>query len=180
MRFVYDQRKTAQAAAFLIRLAGGSLNYMVLIKLLYLADRESLIDTGIPITGDRMVAMPHGPVLSGILDEIHLGDGSGRTSVWYEYITEPVAHSVSLRKDAESDELSDYEMEVLSRSFEKFGHMNRWQLVAFTHKLPEWADPNGSSRPIAPEDILRSVGKSDDEIEALTQEAEAVWFVRTP
>lgn len=179
MRFVYNERKTAQAAIHLISLAGGSINYMVLIKLLYLADRHSLIETGVPITGDRMVAMPHGPVLSRVLDEIHLGDGTDRSSTWYEYISEPTNHNVSSKKASDLDELSDYELSVLRQTFEKFGSLNRWALVSFTHTLPEWNDPNGSSNPIDPVVILREAGKSDDEIEALVREAEAIWFIRT-
>jgi uncharacterized phage-associated protein len=178
MRFFFDERKTAQAASLLISLAGGSLNYMVLIKLLYLADRQSLVETGVPITGDKMVAMPHGPVLSRVLDEIHLGDGLERQSAWYDYITEPVDHNVSLKRALEVDELSDYEIGTLSKTYEKFGSMNKWALVEFTHTLPEWMDPKGSSSPIDPVLILREAGKSDEEIEALVREAEAVWFVR--
>ena len=37
--------------------------YIKLIKLMYLADRRCLIETGFPITGDRMVSMPKGPEL---------------------------------------------------------------------------------------------------------------------
>jgi uncharacterized phage-associated protein len=179
VRFFYNERKTTQAAAFLIDLATGSLNYMVLIKLLYLADREALIERGMPITGDRMVSMPHGPVLSQVLDEIHLGAGVDRHSVWYQSITEPVNHSVSLTSPAESDELSEYETGLLQRTFEKFGGMNQWALVEFTHSLPEWTDPRGSSLPIDPTTILRLEGKSEDDIEAVVREAEAVWFIRT-
>lgn len=39
------------------------MSYLRMLKLLYLADRESLKETGHTITGDRVVAMEHGPVL---------------------------------------------------------------------------------------------------------------------
>lgn len=57
LRFVYNEEKAAQAAAFLLREAGGSMDYRELLNLLYLADRQSLIETGAPITGDEMVNM---------------------------------------------------------------------------------------------------------------------------
>jgi hypothetical protein len=41
-------------------------------KLLYLADRESLKKTGRPITGDRVVAMEHGPVLRSVSSRKHI------------------------------------------------------------------------------------------------------------
>jgi uncharacterized phage-associated protein len=44
--------------------------YIKLIKLLYLADREALLRWGRPITTDRHVSMPKGPVVSQIYDLI--------------------------------------------------------------------------------------------------------------
>jgi uncharacterized phage-associated protein len=58
VRFPFDERKAAQAAAYLLKKHDGRLNFMKLIKLLYLADRKSLLENGKPITGDRMLAMP--------------------------------------------------------------------------------------------------------------------------
>ena len=181
MRFVFDTRKTAQAAASLLALANGTMSYMVLVKLLYLADRRSLIETGAPITGDRMVAMPHGPVLSQTLDQINMGKSVDpeEPGVWYEYVTEPAGYNVSATKaEVETDELSRYELKILSDTFEQFGNMTKWALRDFTHTLPEWSDPHGSSHPIEPETILRASGKSDTEVEQLVDAAEDVWFIR--
>ena len=72
MRFLFDERKAAQAAVYLIKKRSDQINYMKLNKLLYLADRKALFEAGQPITGDRMVSMPKGPVLSDILDLIPL------------------------------------------------------------------------------------------------------------
>ena len=68
MEFVFNDRKTAQAAAWLLDRQEGRMPYLKLIKLLYLADRQSLIESGYPITGDRLVSMDRGPVLSRVLD----------------------------------------------------------------------------------------------------------------
>src|SRR3990172_2573892 len=117
MRFVYEHRKTAQAASYLLSLADGSMNYMVLIKLLYLSDRRSLIETGVPITGDQMVAMPHGSVLSQTYDQINMASPvePEASAPWFEYITEPSDYAVSAKKAPELDELSQYELDVLAR-----------------------------------------------------------------
>src|SRR5688572_14417051 len=57
--------KTVQATAVLLQAAPGErMSYMRLLKLLYLADRRMMRETGSPITFDRVVAMKHGPVLS--------------------------------------------------------------------------------------------------------------------
>ena len=180
MKFLYNQVKAVQAAAYMVRLHGGHMDVLVLIKLLYLADRKALIDSGYPITGDSMVSMPHGPVLCGIYDSIKWND-----SPWCDYITERSHDEVSLRiQEPDTGELSDYEAKVLETIHEHYGHMGPWDLRRLTHELPEYEDPHGSSYPIEPADILRHAGKSDHEIEILTREAEEFRTVgrllRTP
>src|SRR5437763_17099820 len=65
--FQFDVEKTIQAAAFLLRREfGHRMNYMRLLKLLYLAERESLKEVGKPITGSRVIAMQRGPVLEDV------------------------------------------------------------------------------------------------------------------
>ncbi|WP_419167442.1 hypothetical protein [Candidatus Palauibacter sp.] len=48
----YKQAKTTQLAGEFLRLAGGRMSYMKLIKLLYLVDRRSLLERGVPVTYD--------------------------------------------------------------------------------------------------------------------------------
>ena len=181
IRFIFNERKTAQAAAHLLILHGGKMNYMVLIKLLYLSDRKSLIKTGSPITGDHMVSMPHGPVLSMLLDLINMGkeDSFEKSSgEWFEYISEPERYDVSLAKqDPKNDELSKYELGVLEEVNRKFGNLTQWQLRDLTHDLPEYVDPRGSSLPIEPETILQAANISHDEIRQLSERVEEVRFL---
>ena len=54
------------------------------------------------------------------------------------------------------------------------GHKTRWDLVQFTHKLPEWKNPQGSAIPIQYRDILKAGGKTDLEIAAVEDELEGV------
>ena len=54
---------------------------------------------------------------------------------------------------------------------EKDGNWNRWTLIdEVMHKLPEWEDPNGSSRPISLKKMMLALGKSEDEINAALEE----------
>lgn len=68
IRFQFNSVKTTQAAAFLLERHNGSMSKGVLIKLLYLADRELLSRRGQPLTGDQPVSMENGPVLSKTYD----------------------------------------------------------------------------------------------------------------
>ena len=46
MRFVFDERRAAQAAARLLDKHGGTMPWLKLVKLLYLADRAALVEGG--------------------------------------------------------------------------------------------------------------------------------------
>ena len=116
VRFRFNDAKTAQAAAHLLKVNGGTMSYMVLIKLLYLADRQMLLDQGLPITGDRLVSMKHGPVLSHVLDFITHGPKSEPHTAWFTLIGEPSGYDVSLKsEDPPTAELSRYELRLLDR-----------------------------------------------------------------
>jgi len=67
---MFNETKATQAAARFLHLADDHLNYMVLIKLLYLADREALVRWGRPITFDTYYTMKYGPMLSNVHDLI--------------------------------------------------------------------------------------------------------------
>lgn len=178
IKFPFSERKAAQSAAYLVHLHGGSMNYMALIKLLYLADRRALIERGLPITGDYMVSMPQGPVLSRVLDLINMGKPELPTS-WFEYLSEPRAYnvrSVVSVTDKTAEELSPYELRLLREIHAAYGHLDRFKLRDLTHTLPEWTDPRGSSYPIPPEDILRAANKSEEEIERIAGDAAELWL----
>src|SRR5271163_1844892 len=105
---------------------------MKLIKLLYLAERQALLEFGKPITGDRIVSMPKGPVLSGILDLINWGKRRTEPSVWLEFISEPTGYDVKVVSGItleDLDRLSDDERRILDEVDEEYGHVDKWSLV---------------------------------------------------
>lgn len=177
MRFFFDEEKAAHAAAFIVKAKGGECDLMVLIKLLYLADRKSLIETGMPITGDRMVNMPHGPVLSRIYDEAKWsGDGREDTS-WCRYLSERRGNTIKLESEPSFDELSEYEMDLLRSIVDQFGDRTAMSLRKMTHDLPEYHDPEGSSSEIDLTEILKSAGITDERIRQFSLDAEEAYFL---
>lgn len=167
--FRFDESKATQVAAYFLKLRGGQMHYIKLIKLLYLADRESLIRWGATITTDRHVSMDNGPVTSRILNLI-IEDRS--KPVWSEYISAPLGeYEVRLLKEAPIDKLSRAEEALLKEIFQAYGYRNRWDLIDnVMHKLPEWQDPHGSSIPIHIRDILVAAGEDEEEIRAVMRE----------
>ena len=172
MDFIFDERKASEAASVLLERHDGAMPYIKLIKLLYLADREALIETGVPITGDRFVSMRFGPVLSRVLDLIN-GPDAVQDSVWHSYIARRGYDAVLVGQPG-SAHLSDYESDVLEAVFDSFGREKAWDVVARTHALPEWTDPGHRAVPIEPEDILRYAGYDEDEVRAVAEQAAAV------
>ena len=176
MRFVFDERKAAHAAAYLLSLHDGRMSYIKLIKLMYLADRRAFLETGYPITGAAMVSMPKGPVLSEVYDLITWGEEA--ESPWSELISAPSNWEVSLKRTPDLKQLSEYEVEVLDAVFAEFGRWDRWALVRYTHDLPEWRDPGESSFPIDARVILREAGRSDEDIEDVAAQVESIRSFR--
>ncbi len=177
MSFAYNEKKAAQAAAYLMKLNGGTVDSGCLIKMLYLADRLALLEAGAPITGDKMMSLPHGPVLSRICDLARFGPESDATP-WGELISSnDETHTLKLRSNVlDPDELSDFEIDVLERIYEQFGNMAFSELRAFTHELPEWKDPCGSAHRILVSTVLRSEGVPENRIIELKKLAYEEWF----
>lgn len=160
----YKLKSTTQAAAHLLSLAGNTMPYLKLMKLLYLADRESFLQTECAISGDRYVSMKNGPVLSQTYDLIKgVSDNFG---YWQKHI-ETRGYTVRLIDKPGKGDLSPLDMDILQGIYQKYGHLNRWDLVNLTHQLPEWEDPGSSSRPIRLEKLLAALGFDQQSIQRI-------------
>ena len=170
----FDEAKATQAAAFFLKLRGGQMHYIKLIKLLYLTDREALLRWGAPVTTDRHVSMDNGPVTSRILNLI---TDDRPKPIWERYVSAPLGeYEVRLINDAPpTDRLSRAEEKLMQEIFNKYGHMNRWALIDnVMHKLPEWQNPNGTSIPIQLRDIMQAAGEDEQQIRAVLRELKTV------
>ncbi len=171
----YNARKAAQVIAYLA-MKGGNVSMSVLkaVKLVYLADRESLARFGFPILEEPYVSMPHGPVNSTTYSHIN-GEEKLDECGWSDFLqareNNEVAAVQGLSED-NLDELSDADIACLDTVWERFGDMGKWQIRDWTHdrnNIPEWEDPNGSSRPIPLERILSylRIANADAQAEAI-------------
>ena len=147
------------------------MSHLKLMKLLYLADRESFRLHGYSMSGDHLVAMPHGPVLSMTLNLMD-GDIESKPGGWEQIISDKENHELSLKMEVtpeELDELSKADIEILEAIWQEFGKLTRWQIRDFTHDhCKEWEDPHGSSYPISIEKLFQAVGRSAEEAKALS------------
>ena len=169
----FSQEKATAATAFFLKLRGGRMSYLKLIKLLYLADRLALDRWGFNITTDRYVSMDQGPVVSNIYNLITQDEE--QKSFWSRYISPPLGEwEVELKSDElPESQLSRAEEKLLHEIFATYGTWNRWKLRDFTHDLPEWKNPHGSSIPIQISEILKAQNVSDEEINAVIKDIDA-------
>lgn len=177
VRLPFNEKKATETAAYLLRRHDGRMAYIKLIKLLYLADREGLLRWGRPITTDRYVSMPKGPVVSQIYDLITAEPEPGVESYWRSHIETVPGWSVQILRQPPCEELSRAEEALLDEIDAVHGAKDRWQLVRETHDLPEWVDPCGSSLPIEYRDILAAGKKTEAEIAEIESELENLALI---
>jgi len=161
MNLRFNFERTLQASAYLLRLDGKRMGYLRLLKLLYIADREWLADTGESITGDRVHAMKYGPVLSNVYDLIK-GNGS-KAGVWDDYVHNE-GYAVKLVADPGRGDLSKGIVSKLTEVTERYREIDDWELSERTHEFKEWVShysPEGPPVPIPWQDVLEAQGKSE-------------------
>ncbi len=174
---MFNERKVAQMAAFFLgQLPERRMAHLKLMKLLYLSDREAVRAFGRPISGDRLVSMPHGPVLSQTLNLMD-GDVESQPDGWEKWISDKENHELFLRQPLDAsvlDELAPAEIGVLQAVWNKFGAMGKWEIRDWTHQhCAEWKDPKGSSLPIQYEALARAVGFDDSAAKELASQIQA-------
>lgn len=174
---------TAVASYFLERSPEHLLNDIKLMKLMYLAERESLEKFTSTITGSRLVSMRHGPVLS---DAYKIMRDDTPNSFWRAHVRylpyssgEVSENSFKLLKPVDAAlYLSEGQMEILADVWEKFGVEEKWKLRHLTHMFPEWnaeAEASNTSIEMPLSDVF-SKGLGYDDAEALEMQKEIEYY----
>lgn len=170
----FDAKKAAHMSAYLLFQADGKMNYMKLVKLLYLAERESLRRYGWFMSNDVLFSLPHGLILSDTLNLINRDIDNSET--WNQLISEKKPdYTVSLERDIQLKdlgELSVADVEILDDIWEKFGTKDEFWLSEYMHNpknCPEWEDPGKSSKRVSLNTVLISVGFSPEDARGILE-----------
>lgn len=166
---MFREDKTTQMAAAILKRSGGRIKYIHLMKMLYFADKQMLVERGMPITYDAWVSMEHGPVLSSTLDLIRTK--GKQPSYWSKHITTE-GNDVVLQADPGDDDLSLAEDAIIEKVFGEWGHVDRWEVVRASHNLPEWNDPGQSVSPISYEEVLKVSGFTMEDTKGVLENIE--------
>lgn len=172
--------KAVQAVGVVLRCEGKQVGRLRLLKLLYIADREALKDTGTPILGSKIVAMQHGPLHSEILDLIN--GNHIEEPVWSRHFRN-VGRDVVLDQEPETGKLSRYEIELLIRIVDERRDREDYELAVETHGFKEWSTvyPDAAvktSRPIPMELLIDSVDRGADKAAILQDMKDSETFSR--
>ena len=171
---MFNIEKLIQTCNYLIKKSNPKINYTKLIKLLYLADRESLELTAQSITGDTYVCMDSGPVLSGLYDLIKGKYNETDQCLWNSRFIKDGYDLVVTTENIPQGELSLFETQVLDRIYEKFKNYTVPGIIEYIHNnCHEWEHPSGSSTPLTSKRILKNIGKTKEEIDWIIAETEA-------
>lgn len=194
--FWFDERRAVQAASFLVRLRwNGVLGLPVtsLLKLLYLADRRSLRETGAPIAGAGYIITQDGPVSQDLLFATVRAEGVAAFAYpyWGDYVMKSCVDGIVSPNGAIShvgdDDLSEYDETVLSELHTEHRGSTTEQLIAVSKDLPEFrriVEQMPSIEwskhmlfPLSVDDILIAQGISEQEIEQFKTRNEHVMSV---
>lgn len=171
MSFTFQLPKVVQEVGVLLAASENHrMNYTKLLKLLYLADRESLAEVHQPISGDAPYALPKGPVLSRVCDLIRkTGYVSEDQAEYWAKFFEIDGNDIVLKQDPGLSHLSHYEVKKLTEVFERYKSVPFGRMLDIVGELPEVKKnkrDTASRKRIPLEDIVDAIGKRDvlDEI----------------
>jgi uncharacterized phage-associated protein len=179
---MFEIKKIIQVISYLLSLNNSKMDFLKLMKELYLIDRESIAERDTSISGDVYYSLPHGPVLSAtknLLDDLKSDDidESNPLKDFFKFIKNPKynkIYDIVLKEAPEYDLLSEKDKEYIEKISKQFKNYLPKDIEKYTHELPEWIDPCGSNIKIRFQDIMRALGKSEDEILIAKQEYEQI------
>lgn len=175
VRFRIKIDKCVQGVQYLAWQKPDITHYYV-VKLFFFADRSHLMEWGRPISGDRYVAMEHGPVPITILDMVK---GNSTISEEVKEIFEARlsrvwdGNHVKLRSKTHNPDfpgLSGSDIEHLDKSVSKYGSLGFGQLKELSHldeayqKAMARAGDNNDLNPI---DWLGDLGTPEEIVDEL-------------
>lgn len=139
VRFKINYEKCIQGMQFLASKKPGITQYYV-GKVFFFADREHLLDWGRPISGDRYVAMEHGPVPSGIYNLVKNDFGMPdelldlmRDRILFESEHNKI-HLFANDEKLDFSALSGSDMEYLADLLTTYGNMSFGKLREISHR----------------------------------------------
>ena len=168
--FNFDHKKATQTLNFFASIAGGKINKMKALKLIFLSDRYHLRRYGRLVTDDCYVAMKYGPVPSTTMDIAEADeylDNKIKDYVIAHIQASDDGLQIESLKPVDTDYFSATDIEAFNFAWNSFGNLDQWGISDFTHNYPEWLKHKDSLRSgsrvenIILEDLLEDPNSND-------------------
>ncbi len=141
-KILFDFKKAVQAVNyFALQSREKGRNKLLIVKLMWAADRYHLRKYGRPVTGDIYFAMKNGPVSSTVLNILDQkkSDKHIAKPENIKYMTSYVSKNsdvISSSAPVDMNEFSETDIEALNFALVHF--KNKRSLIDYIHKYPEW------------------------------------------
>lgn len=137
-----DHKKIAELMLLIANKNNNEIDFMKLLKLIYLSDRLHLRKYGRTISTDVYYALAKGPVASNVYDKCKQITGT-RISLDENVILSVFEQgtknfTIRAKKDAEIKMFSKSEMDVINEVFTNYGDKDGIQLSEISHEFHEW------------------------------------------
>ena len=167
---LYDEAKATQVAGLLMELNDGEMDYAKCIKLMYNIEREALNRWMRPVVFDDLYSLPNGQIVSNTMNKAN-PENQKVKSLWREHLeTIPATgnyHTIRLTKECGTGKLSRAEVELITEFHQRYKEKTAGQMMDEHHTssmFPEYKDPKGSRIKTVYSDLLRVLGKSQEQI----------------
>lgn len=179
LKFRFDARRGAEAASRFAELAGGTIELVRLVKMLYLAERRSLERFHHPMFGDSYVSMEHGPVVSHAYNLLKDDPAAvprekpSAVELWGLHFVRD-GYRIRLQHRVPPSALSRADLQVIQEVHEEWSGTGTWDMVKKLHStLEEWQDPGKSSTPISVENLCAALHLKDADLQELRDHVRA-------
>lgn len=181
---LYDEVKATQVAGLLMELNGGEMDYAKCIKLMYNIEREALNRWMRPVTFDELYSLPYGLIVSNTLDKAK-PENQRVKSLWRHHLeTIPASgndYTIRLTKECGKGKLSRAEVGLITEFYQRYKEKTAGQMMDEHHTssiFPEYKDPKGSRIKTVYSDLLRVLGKSQEQITQFKDELIGLAYMK--
>lgn len=136
----FNYKKSVQALNLFAIKAGGRINKMRALKLIWLSDRLHLRMYGRPILNDTYFALNYGPVASHTKDIIENTSFLSPEEKEYRslFIKNDDQYFYSSISDINPKIFSKTDIDAMEKVYQEFGSLDKFKLSDESHKYPEW------------------------------------------
>jgi antitoxin SocA-like protein len=170
VNFPVNAAKATEAYGRLLEKENGRADHLRLAKLIYLADRRSILERGVPIVGGTYFSLRKGPMISETTDFAKNQNAPG----WKEHISPRYDNEIRLLKKLDPQYLSEAEIEILDAVVQEHNQKTTEELTQWCHdNCPEYENVLWTRKPITVERLLAAGKKPESVIARIVEQAKS-------